>query len=214
MIYLVGGLCVFNIVMWIVFMVRFNKRFSSEQYINKARDDMNVLVSSMQKNTVRNIQLVKETIEDLEKARVAAERKAEQISKRIELLNQEIDMKNFHQTVQQKVKGVGVDPNAVYSINQTQNKILEKPAEQKAKPLEIKDEIHVTSTGASYKEVPVITGNFYDEKDGSRQVVKVQPKKNIDEQVIYLKQNGLSVSDIASRLNISETEVQFIIDLN
>lgn len=206
-------------------MIRFNKRFSAESYINKAREDMNALVRSMQKTTFNNVQLVKDTVQELEKARAAAEQKVEILNKRINTINNEIAMAQFHETVQNTVKGsaevkrepkpvenrMSVDPNAVYAVSSRQQSLFGHMTE--SGNLELKDETLVTQSGASYKEVPVISGNFYDGEETGSGIRKVNPEKTFNEKVIYLYRNGVSVSDIASKLGRSQTEVQFVIDL-
>lgn len=211
MIYLVAALCVFNVIMWIIFGIRFHKIFSPDGMIEKARDGMNRLLRSMQKNTIDNVNLVNETIQKLEQSKIAAERKIDEINRKLELLNAEAGMVQFRESVKKSF----IDPNAVYAVNKpVQKDLFEKP-----------DEIHVTDNGASYKEVPMLDARVLEEKPAFEEktvmeeipvkvIPKVGPKKSVDEQVMNLFRNGHKVSDIASELNLSETEVQFVIDLN
>lgn len=199
--------------MWIVFGIKFKKRFSTDEVIEKAREDMNALLRSMQKNTVNNVNLVNDTIEKLEQARIAAERKVEQINKKIELLNKEVAMKQFHSDIQENIRPVEnkkpiVNPEAAYEVKiPKQNNLFEHP-------IEMKDETFVTPSGASYKEVPVITTKMYEDNgSGKAEVKKIVPEQSIEDKVKYLLGNGYKVSDIASKLGLSETEVQFVIDL-
>lgn len=201
-------------------MIRFNKRFSAENYINKARDDMNALVRSMQKTTVNNVQLVKDTIQELEKTRAAAEKKVELLNKKISTINNEIAMAKFHESLQNTVKGISeekqeqqppVDPEAVYAVSSRQQNLFSSLSG--TGDLKLKDETRVTDSGASYKEVPVISGNFYAEEETGSGIRKINPEKSFNEKVMYLYNNGVSVSDIASKLGRSRTEVQFVIDL-
>ncbi|MCQ2596260.1 MAG: hypothetical protein MJ181_00300 [Treponema sp.] len=231
MVYLVAALCVFNIIMWIIFGIRFHKIFSPDGMIDKARDGMNRLLSSMQKNTMTSVNLVNETIQKLEQSKIAAERKVDEINKRIELLSREAGMLQFQQTVNQTVqqpirqpaKQVFVDPNAVYSVKKNENKdgqgdLFDSMSSSGVTPIVPKDEVFVTSSGAAYKEVPMISTRVLDETpasdEGAQVIPKITPKKSINEQVMELFNNGFDVSEIASKLNLSEVEVQFIIDLS
>lgn len=217
--------------MWIIFGIRFHKIFSPDGMIDKARDGMNRLLSSMQKNTMTSVNLVNETIQKLEQSKIAAERKVDEINKRIELLSREAGMLQFQQTVNQTVqqpirqpaKQVFVDPNAVYSVKKNENKdgqgdLFDSMSSSGVTPIVPKDEVFVTSSGAAYKEVPMISTRVLDETpasdEGAQVIPKITPKKSINEQVMELFNNGFDVSEIASKLNLSEVEVQFIIDLS
>lgn len=209
--------------MWIIFGIRFKKIFSPDGMLEKAREGMNRLLRSMQKNTFDNVNLVNESIQKLEQAKIAAERKVEEINRKIELMNAEAGMVQFREKIQEQVKQplrqpvtTGIDPNAVYSVKAPVQKDL---FSQDVHPLKTnKDEIIVTTSGAAYKEVPMITTKMVDEKPVPEENLKVtpviSPKKSVDEQVMYLFNNGYSVSEIASNLNLSEVEVQFVIDLS
>ncbi len=209
--------------MWIIFGIRFKKIFSPDGMIEKAREGMNRLLRSMQKNTFENVNLVNESIQKLEQAKIAAERKVEEINRKIELLNAEAGMVQFRDKIQEQVKQplrqpvtAGIDPNAAYSVKTPVQKDL---FSSDVHPLKTnRDEIVVTPSGAAYKEVPMITTKMFEEKpsdgDSPKTASVISPKKSVDEQVMYLFNNGYSVSDIASNLKLSEVEVQFVIDLN
>lgn len=218
--------------MWIVFGIKFKKIFSPDGMVEKARNGMNGLLRSMQKNTVDNINLVNETIQKLKQTQIEAERKIEFLNKKLELLQNEANMKQFTQSVTQAVrqnsasqpktaqpKQPAVDPNAVYEVKTpAQNDLFESYRENLTKIIKQKDETVITETGAAYKEVPVISTKVLDENMVAnvfaQDIPKVTPKKTVEEKVLYLFNNGYSVTDISKELSVSEVEVQFIIDLN
>jgi len=211
--------------MWIIFGIKFKKIFSPDGMMEKARNGMNGLLRSMQKNTVDNINLVNETIQKLKQAQIEAERKVEQINKKLELLQNEANMMQFNKSVSKATaqtsqpKQPAVDPNAVYEVKPpVQNDLFESYRESLTKVIQPKDETVVTETGAAYKEVPVISTKVFDENlvsdIFSKPVPKITPEKTVNEKVLYLFNNGYSVEDIAAKLSVSETEVQLIIDLS
>ena len=215
--------------MWIVFGLKFKKIFSPDGMLDKARNGMNGLLRSMQKNTVDNINLVNETIQKLKQTQIEAERKVELLNKKLELLQNEVNMKQFNQAVVQATKQTkpkspqnktaAVDPNAAYEVKApAQNDLFESYRENLTTIIQPKDETVVTETGAAYKEVPVFSTKVIDENMVAnvfaQDIPKVTPKKSIEERVLYLFNNGYSVADISRELSVSEVEVQFIIDLN
>ena len=204
--------------MWIVFGIRFNKIFSPDGMIEKAREKMNRLLGTMQKSTVDNVNLVRETISKLEQTRIAAERKVDEINRRIELLNSEAGLiragENGQKSQIRNTEKPLVDPNAVYSVKvPVQKELFEDEKTAVVKNLS-RDETFVTQSGASYKEVPMYDAKLVDESPVNSTIPKITPKKTVDEQVMVLLNNGYKISDIASQLGLSETEVQFVIDLN
>jgi len=223
MVYLVAGICVLNVIMWIIFGIKFKKIFSPDGMIEKARTGMNTLLRSMQKNTMDNVNLVNETIQKLEQAKIAAERKVDQLNRKLELIQTEENMSRYqsslHETVRQVPKHPQIDPNVAYEVKTpVQSGLFDDLNKGKLKVIQPEDEVHITSSGASYKEVPVISAPVFDENLGpemmAQDVPKVAPKKSREEQVMYLFRNGQGVSEIASSLKMTEVEVQFIIDLN
>lgn len=94
-----------------------------------------------------------------------------------------------------------VDPNAAYEIN-----IGEKKSVSNKTSL-LKDETIVTSQGAAYKEVPVISAKLFEESNIS------SSKIPLNEKVQKLFNKGLSAQEIAAKLSCSITEVQLVIDM-
>lgn len=58
-------LCVFNILMWVVFLVKFKRLFSTDKIIADARDIMNSMLMDMNRNAERNVSLMEEKIREL-----------------------------------------------------------------------------------------------------------------------------------------------------
>lgn len=60
MIALIVGLCLVNIVLWIIFLIRFKKLFSTDKIIENTSEKMNKLVSDIDKTTKRDLFLSSE----------------------------------------------------------------------------------------------------------------------------------------------------------
>lgn len=220
-VYIVTGLCIINVTLWIVFSVKFNKRFSTKSVIEKTRQEMNQLLSELQKNTAYNIDLLNAQADSLRALGTETEKKIEQLNKKIQLLyteSQKVEgARQVQETVRQAVKkdtGTYTVPhgNRAY-INPDSTFKINKPAQKDLfeERIEVRDEITLTQDGAAYREVPVITSRMVDEP-------VVKPVKNSKDkkalQVVDLFRSGHSVKEITQELNLSEIEVQLILDMN
>lgn len=61
-------MCVINIVLWIIFFVKFKNLFSTEDVIRKTRDQISLLMTEVNRNTLDNINLIDSKIEELNQA--------------------------------------------------------------------------------------------------------------------------------------------------
>ncbi|MCH5294624.1 MAG: hypothetical protein J1F14_01810 [Treponema sp.] len=67
-------LIAFNITMWIVFAFRFKKIFSTDDIMRRTRDELNSLLTEMNRNAERNVSLINERIKELRAVSAEAER--------------------------------------------------------------------------------------------------------------------------------------------
>ena len=223
LIYLDIGLCIINIALLIVFIVVFKKRFSTKNVIDKTRAEMDQLIKELQKNTVYHIDLMNSSCDRLKALNAETEKKIEQMNKKLQLIYSESQSiegaRQIHENARQatkkkssdtyspEVNGVKsyVNPEAVFKVNVPKQKDLFDQA------LEVKDEVVLTQDGAAYREVPLIATKIVDEKP-SVPVRKSRAKKS--EQVMELFNSGYSIKEITQKLNLSEIEVQLILDMN
>lgn len=77
MVILVTCICIINIILWIIFLVRFKKLFSTDKIIDKTTLKMNRLVSEIDKATDRNLYLTKETSNNIKQLLDDADKKME-----------------------------------------------------------------------------------------------------------------------------------------
>lgn len=74
-VFLVSSLTLINLLLWLVFLVRFKKLFSTDDTMTKFRDGMESLLQDAQRNTLLNINLIEEKTKELKAASAEAERK-------------------------------------------------------------------------------------------------------------------------------------------
>mgnify|MGYP002623427611 CR=1 FL=1 len=74
-VFLLSSLTMINLLLWLVFLVRFKKLFSADDIMTKFRDGMESLLGDAQRNTLSNINLIEEKTKELKAASAEAERK-------------------------------------------------------------------------------------------------------------------------------------------
>lgn len=82
-IFLTVLICVFNIFMWIIFLKKFKKLFSTEDIIARTREELNRMIEDVNRNTARDLNLADAKIKDLKEVLSDAE-------KRIAILNSDL----------------------------------------------------------------------------------------------------------------------------
>ena len=75
MVYILAALIIFNIIMWIIMGARFNKFFSTDKFIQDAHDQVNEMITNLNRHADRNITLIDEKIKELKAVSAEAERK-------------------------------------------------------------------------------------------------------------------------------------------
>lgn len=76
-------ICAFNVFMWIVFLKKFKKLFSTEDIIARMREELNRMIEDVNRNTARDLTLADAKIKDLKSILADAE-------KRIGILNSDL----------------------------------------------------------------------------------------------------------------------------
>lgn len=230
-----------NIGLWIVFVIRYKKRFSSEKYLSEVRTELNNLTADINRTTERNIQLIQAAVNRSKALSREIDVKLDMLDKKLALINSDIETKqnapqllntvNFSELKEKLHSAAEFDEepvargfseqayepvtrktssNAYSSLGQKINSLVENDFESSV--LDIRDEITITSEGAAYKEVPVISPKRYPDPQYTYPLKRKQ-EKDISSQVMELYTGGKTVSEIAQILSLSVTEVQFMIDL-
>ena len=222
-------LSVINIILMIIFLVRFKKLFSTDGIIEKTKAQMNKVIMDINNNANRDIELINETSRRIKALMNEADKKMDQFRQASDLLRNVIAeaeaaaKKNGRKTVyvqNERLAGITpvgkpnpyVNPSAVYAA-QTQQSLFDEESENTLAQqalLANSDEINVREDGAAYKQVPLIVTKVYEDKPAGEED---KSSKSINKKVEKLYEQGLSVEEIATELSCSISEVQFIIDL-
>ena len=225
MLFFVISVLLVNIILWIVFLVRFKNLFSTDGIIEKTEQKMNQFVHEIDLAADRDTYLAKETSNRIKSLLEEADRKMElfkEATSRLRDMIAEADRINKGKayTINPALTKPKIDPDSAYEVNIKpqqgslfdQNEKPEKTNTYKpaVKPIQ-KNETNVTEDGAAYHEIPLIITKVYDEEP--KTMTSEEIKKNMNHLVRKLLDEGKNVEEIAKKLNCSITEIQFIIDM-
>lgn len=241
--FFVVGLTFLNIVLWIVFFIRFKKIFSTDKIIENTRDQMNKMLKDIDSATDRDMYLARESTKKIktliEEADLRMEKFAE-ASMRLKDMIAEIDkqtkmngrksavMDEYERTQASRKKLINPqiekylqnskmsnrNPDTSYELVQKDQPDLFSSEDSSSL---LKDETIITQDGAAFKEVPLIITDVYEDKPNSPVIensISNEPKeRSLKSRVSELYNQGYKSEEIAQALSCSITEVDFIIDM-
>ncbi|WP_147635015.1 hypothetical protein [Treponema pectinovorum] len=233
-------LCAINVVFWLIFLTKFRKLFSTDDIILSTKQDVAKILEDVNRVTSRDIDLIESKIKTLKAAVAEADRhmsvlKAEfekdikraQYSSVLESNSKKTDSFNHQTSIETISKNISknssfghetlsdsLQSTRAYSITEEGEKQL---SGGQGELFAEKEERYVTSSsgtkftvdnvGASVASIPKISNIKFSDNP-------IKPKKNINEQIKELFQQGYSVELIARELNLTTTEVQFSLDMS
>ncbi len=226
MIFFVGFLCIFNVIMWIVFLKKFKNLFTTDDTIQNAKEQINKILQDLNNQTARNISLIEDRCSKMKALNAEAEKKIKLLNN---LESNSVAMQTFKQELNnaQKTASDGVKKNvsraaSKYSSNSKDSYVsltknganyveassqstLFDDVEKESKP-----RFEVIDDGSSNKiqEIPVVTPNVVYSDNPIKKSVNIKLK------IVELYNQGLTIEDISAQLGISTGEVQFAVDLN
>ncbi len=237
---LVACICIINIILWVIFLVRFKKLFSTDKIINTTTEKMNKLVMEIDKATERNIfltdasekkiqKLLDEADKNMELFKEANKRlrdmisEAEKVSKRSEIRSPiyEPVREVIREEIKPQPKTERVVKKNIDAYLQNSRKVIDsestfKVVDSVQQDLFDENKTDITDTVTTITE----DGAAYKEVPliitrvyDEKPVPKENKKKNLTKAVQELYNNGLTVQQIANELSCSITEVQLIIDM-
>ena len=239
MIIFVLSFTVVNITLWIIMLIRFKKLFSTDSIIEKTRNQMNQMVTDIDKATDRDIYIVRESEKRLKEELAEADRKMELFREATDRLRDMIAEADRINKLSNKSKSLYQDfSKTTYGATSAEKKAVSSYIHEKQRNLSeqidpdssyelksqgdlfasqeksiLKNEVNVTQDGAAYREVPLIITKVYDDSNQVAPLNKKESANSLSEQVRVLFDQGCTAEEIAAQLSCSITEVQFIIDM-
>lgn len=223
-------LIIFNLIMWIIFAFKFKKIFSTDDIMNKTRNQINGMLTNLSNHTGTSISVIEDRIEKLKAICADAERK-------VEFLRSEIKKAESTKVFQEKLAALSVENSVPKKneqkhsnpyVNRYKNEQLQVSLfsendinqENKGKRLSLQtDSLHSepehkneTEDKEIYLEkvhqIPVIEPEVF----LAENPVKIE--KNISATVKELLKQGFTIEEIASKTKRSIQEIQFLADFD
>ncbi|MBP5402513.1 MAG: hypothetical protein J6Y36_05065 [Treponema sp.] len=219
-IFIVVSMCIINLILWLVFFVKFKSLFTTDDEIQKTRDQYNLLIRDINQNVASNIDVIDSKIEELKDVIEIADRRLSTISAEQEFSKtKKSALTKFNQEVQGGIKKRTsknsnyakqlIEEDAAFEVNvklpknkKIQGELFDKQDTKRNVNVHVVDK-----EGNAYGEVPVVSPKIYMSDN------PIRPKKSFQDQVKELYDIGYTVEQISSELNKSMIEVQFVIDM-
>ena len=241
---LVACICIINIILWVIFLVKFKKLFSTDKIIDTTTDKMNRLVREIDNATDRDLSLTRESEKRIRELLSEAEKNMElfrEAGQRLREMIAEAERITRHAETKSPIYNPNIEvikakPTPAQPVRKNIEAYIQNSANYKSKSkidsestyrvtdseqqdLFSQDKLIMTDTVTNVTE----DGAAY--KEVPLIITKVyeekpvendnkNKKKNITKAVQELYNNGLTVEQIANELSCSITEVQLIIDIN
>src|SRR5574344_2197582 len=207
-------LCLLNIILWIIFAAKFKKLFSTDDIIEKTRDELNHMIADVNRNADRNITLIEEKIKELKSVTAEAERR--------------LALERSEEEKRMKVNALSLEATQVTeekkSVSRIETAKTMRPSRRTASNVDayVNEQAQgdlFTTTGKKneppaeentdfIQKIPVIVPKVYLSDN------PVTPKKDFNTIVKEKYDQGESVEDIAAELNRSTQEVKFALEFS
>lgn len=217
---IIALMCAINLVLWLVFFIKFKKLFTTEDEIQKTRQQYELLITDLNRNTLSHIDMIDMKIEELKSVIDIADRRLSTIHNEEEFIqkrNSVITSKPVKTGTKKTSKTTSIasqviDQDAAYELTvskkskrKSQTELLDD--ENSTQKKRARTTITVDMNGNAYGEVPVVSPRIYMSDN------PIQAKKSFHSQVKSLYDQGFTVDQISQKLNKSTTEVQLVIDM-
>ena len=207
-------LCLLNIILWIIFAAKFKRIFSTDDIIEKTRDEINHMIIDMNRNADRNITLIDEKIKELKAVTAEAERR--------------LALEKSEDEKREKVKALSM---ATQQINEEPKRLIGKIETQKSQKQTHKTnsvaEIYMKeqSQGDLFSATDNKENQVEEEKESDQKIPVVVPKVYLSDKPITPKKDfntlvkekieqGETIEDIAAELGRSTQEVKFALEFS
>ncbi len=228
-------ICIFNVVMWIVFLRHFKNLFTTEDIISSTKDEVNKILMDLDRQTERNLTLMDNSISKLKSLNA-------EIDKKLKLLD---EMKNSAAGTAELTAKISSKPSAgrriaasAYEKNKSSKKSINSEdtvvlmrtgdqfsveplqttlfneksdfAQDKKDEIPVNTDIHVDNQGAAYAQIPVVSPKVF----VSETLADLsKAPETLKDKILKLYDQGYKADVISKELGCSSTEVQFVLDI-
>ena len=227
-------LCVFNVVMWLVQIVRFKNIFSTDKIMQETRDQLNNMLMDINRNAERNIDLINDRIEKLKKVTEEADRHIQLLKSEVALVEKSSAFQNQYERIARPEP-----PAPQIPVKEMDTQVKDAKPKAPAKPKKTKTskprnpvaayrqeqdqgDLFVSDRG---KEERISLVVETDETETQPQAQNDMPvitkakepiviKKSFNREVQELAEQGMKVDEIAAKLGRTIPEVNFALEIS
>lgn len=233
--------CIFNIVLWIFFLSRYKKFFSTDEILESTREELDRMIADVNRNAGRNIDIIEDRIRELKAVVAEADR-------HVAFAQSELERQKSLSSFQQKIEASSPHRSGGRYKQSAAEKYKRNSSQQVSAQIgrHSDDSYGLTSEGRMYvQNEKRIQADLFDQVSNEREIVSdsgtvfsvesagtpvtkvpvvgpnvayadnpIEPKKSFREMVHDLNLVGHSVEEIAMELGRSTTEVQMVLDMD
>lgn len=231
--------CIFNIILWIFFLSKYKKFFSTDEILERTREELDRMIADVNRNAGRNIDIIEDRIRELKAAAAEADR-------HVAFAQSELERQKSLVSFQQKIEASSPQRSGGRYKQSAAEKYKRNSSQQAQAGRHSEDSYGLTSEGRMYvqnekrgqaelfdqipdeHEIVSESGTVFSVESGGTPVTKVpvvgpdvayvdnpiEPKKSFRDMVHDLNLVGHSVEEIAVELGRSTTEVQMVLDMD
>lgn len=119
-------LCLINLILWLVFFLKFKQLFSTDDIIQKTRDEYELLLSDVNRNALQNINLIDMKIEELKSLIEIADRRLATVQNEVQFQQTKFNATNQKQIAQKKITKKSVVQSGELDFNGNQTSQMPK----------------------------------------------------------------------------------------
>ena len=231
-------LCAFNVVMWLVQIVRFKSIFSTDKIMQDTRDQLNSMLMDINRNAERNIDLIDDRIRQLKEVTEEADRHIQLLKGEIALVEKtsafqskyrmisspepvapQIPVKEMDEQVKEQKKSPA---KAKKSKPKARNPVAAYKQEQEQGNLFVSEKTPEPTVASEEERISLVVEEG--EKGPSGQEMNAIPvitkakeplfKKSFEQEVNELASLGMKAEEIAAKLGRTIPEVNFALEIS
>ena len=228
-------ICVFNVVMWIIFLRHFKNLFTTEDIVAGTKEEVNKILMDLNRQTERNLSLIDNSISKLKSLNAEVDKKLKLLD---EMKNSVSGAAELTSRINSKSSSGRKIAASAYEKNKTSKKSIDSEdtvvltrtgeqfsvepfqttlfneksdvSQQKKTEIPVNTDIHVDSQGAAYAQIPVVAPKVF----VSETLADLsKAPETLKDKILKLYDQGYDADVISRELDCSATEVQFVLDI-
>ena len=186
------SVCAVNLILWIIFLIRFKKIFSTDSIIEKTREQMNKFISDIDSATDRDVYLSGEASKRIQKLLDEEDKKLEMFNEASSRLRDMIAEADRINKLSNKNSTIFGDFNKIQPTKKNYNNNINAYLENARKASKQNAQSELINPDATFEPVKSEQGSLFDEKHESI----IKPEMNVTSDGAAYKEVPLIITDV------------------